>query len=160
MSRTDYTALRNKFNAPDANYTLLNGSHPVNGRRQVWDGDYTREQYLRSVDHLIGVLDGTISEREVLQDNQSRPERPDVVVWLDKSARPASWFVDAFWNQLAAPDAAKPRCEFLRIDRRDWLGHMGYTDAQARNAESKQSASNSSPTTLSSGSGRSSAHSR
>ncbi len=130
-------ALRARFSAPEANYNVLNADHPVFGRRGVWDGDYTRELYIRSTDHMIGVLDGTIAEREVVDPACGPVKRPDVVIWLDKSARPCSWFVVAFWDQFATPDATKPRYEFLRIDRRDWLQHMGYSDAEARNAAPK-----------------------
>ncbi|WP_162625648.1 hypothetical protein [Mycolicibacterium llatzerense] len=137
LSAAEYTALRQRFSADDANYHLLNGFHPVFGRRGVWDGDYARQHYLRSVDHLIGVLDGSIAGREVPEPDRPESHRPDIVVWLDKSARPASWFVDAFWDLIATPDSIRPRYEFLRIDRRDWLGHMGYDDARARNAAPK-----------------------
>lgn len=137
LTDPQYAALRRRFSADEDNYSLVNAAHPVFGRRGVWDGDYTRQQYLRSVDHLIGVLDGTIAEREVCVGDTDNWPAPDVVVWLDKSARPASWFVDAFWEQLAAPGARKPRYEFLRIDRRDWLCHMGYSDTEARNATRK-----------------------
>lgn len=138
LSAFEYSALKLRFAADDADYHLINGQHPVFGKRGVWDGDYARQQYLRSVDHLIGVIDGTIAEREVPEPNHVCSVRPDVVVWLDKSARPASWFVDAFWEQIAVEGRIKPRYEFLRIDRRDWLSHMGYDDAQARNAEPKK----------------------
>ena len=138
LSAFEYSSLKGRFAADDADYHLINGQHPVFGKRGVWDGDYTRQQYLRSVDHLIGVIDGTIAEREVSEPNHVRSVRPDVVVWLDKSARPASWFVDAFWEQIAVEGRIKPRYEFLRIDRRDWLSHMGYDDAQARNTEPKK----------------------
>lgn len=137
LSKDEYVALRARFRANDANYHLLNGFHPVFGRRGVWDGDYTRQHYVRSVDHLIGVLDGTIAGREVPEPGRPHSSRPDIVVWLDKSARPASWFVDAFWDLIAAPGSVRPRYEFLRIDRRDWLGHMGYDDTTARNAAPK-----------------------
>jgi hypothetical protein len=137
LSDEQYAALRQRFSADEDNYNFLNETHPVAGRRKVWDGDYVRQEYLRSVDHLIGVLDGTILDRQVQPAAQDVTGAPEVVVWLDKSARPASWFVDAFWEQLAVPDSRRPRYEFLRIDRRDWLGHMGYTDAQAKNAAPK-----------------------
>lgn len=61
------------------------------------------------------------------------------MVWLDKSARPASWIVDASWDRIATEGSQRPRYEFVRIDRRDWLVHMGYTDTQARNAAAKKS---------------------
>lgn len=137
LSETEYSSLRTRFSADDANYNFLNATHPVFGRRGVWDGDYARQQYLRSVDHLIGLLDGTITAPD-LQAPGVAHAKPDVVVWLDKSARPASWIVDAFWDQIAAEGSRRPRYEFVRIDRRDWLVHMGYTDAQARNATAKR----------------------
>ncbi|ABM16728.1 hypothetical protein [Mycolicibacterium vanbaalenii] len=138
LTNEEYLTLRTRFSAPEENYNLLGSEHPVFGRRKIWDGDYTREQYLRSVDHLIGVLDGTKRDREAGSGTDRQAQRPDVVVWLDKSARPCSWFVDAFWDQIAVPHTSKPRYEFLRIDRRDWLTHMGYTDTEARNAVRKE----------------------
>jgi len=137
LSEAEYLSLRQRFSADDADYTLLNATHPVFGHRGIWDGDYARQQYLRSVDHLIGLLDGTITEPDLKAPGVATT-KPDVVVWLDKSARPASWFVDAFWDQIAAKGSQRPRYEFVRIDRRDWLVHMGYTDAQARNAAPKR----------------------
>lgn len=134
LTQGEYESLRTRFGADDANYNFLNATHPVFGRTHIWDGDYTRQQYLRSVDHLIGVLDGTITKHDV---GGAVDGRPDVVVWLDKSARPACWFVDAFWELMAAPGSSRPRDEFVRIDRRDWLIHMGYSDSQARNAAPK-----------------------
>lgn len=137
LSEDKYSCLRARFRADDANYNLLNSTHPVFGRRGVWDGDYARQQYLRSVDHLIGLLDGTITKPDLATPGAVHA-KPDVVVWLDKSARPASWIVDAFWDQIATEGSQRPLYEFVRIDRRDWLIHMGYTDTQARNASTKK----------------------
>lgn len=61
LSEVEYRVLRERFSANDANYNFLNATHPVFGCRGVWDGDYAPQQYLRSVDHLIGLLDGTIT---------------------------------------------------------------------------------------------------
>lgn len=99
LSEAEYLSLRQRFSADDADYTLLNATHPVFGHRGIWNGDYARQQCLRSVDHLIGLLDGTITEPD-LKAPGAATTKPDVVVWLDKSARPASWFR----RRLLGPD--------------------------------------------------------
>jgi hypothetical protein len=72
LTQGEYESLRTRFGADDANYNFLNATHPVFGRTHVWDGDYTRQQYLRSVDHLIGVLDGTITKHDVVRSTMVR----------------------------------------------------------------------------------------
>lgn len=66
--------------------------------------------------------------------------RPDTVIFLDKSARPVAWLVNAFWSLCAltepdggAPIPPRPRFCFLNIDRRQWrdvmdpIGTGGYS---------------------------------
>ena len=45
--------------------------------------------------------------------------RTDVAIYLDKSARPVSWFVDEFWEDVT--DLPKPETEHLAIDRKVWF---------------------------------------
>ncbi len=46
----------------------------------------------------------------------------DVAIYLDKSARPVSWFVDELWE--ATTDKPKPETEHLAIDRKAWFRYF------------------------------------
>lgn len=100
----------------------------------VWDMRHVAEEYVKSTDKIIGILDGSIEDRELADpDNKEQSKQaPDVVIYLDKSARPVSWFVDEFWDQMARKEEVdgkecpikKPEAKFLNIDRADWLMRM------------------------------------
>lgn len=47
----------------------------------------------------------------------------DVVIYLDKSARPVSWLVDAFWDDFT--DKKKPEKFFSAIDREEMFNMIG-----------------------------------
>jgi|GEM_PF-780750 len=130
------------------NYEIVDGGHQrvtyrKNGQllfeqSHVWDDTYVREQYIRETDELIGRFDGTIIEPghgDVLDARipEGEPRIPDSVIYLDKSARPVAWFVDAFWDQIAAPGAKKPAEEYLNIDRANWFTYLGHTIEDAEN---------------------------
>jgi hypothetical protein len=129
-----FQALRERFHDDEDNYTLLRGDkQKVRGEMNRWDTDYTLEQYVKATDRMVGMLDGSVQER-VLKDpiNPERStEAPDTVIWLDKSARPVSWFVDDLWEQFAEPDAEKPSYEFLNIDRINWFKRQGHQEHDA-----------------------------
>ena len=133
---------------PEENYSLLRGdkqpvSYLANGRLAIdvtgtWTDEYTREQYLRETDELIGRCDGSITDIRTNDIYDPRIEKgeshvPDAVVYLDKSARPVEWLVDAFWDQMAKEGAKKPRSEFLNIDRGNWFTYLGYATEDAQN---------------------------
>jgi hypothetical protein len=136
---------------PTDSYRLLNIPIPYR-RERLQSEQATLEEYVTCTDQVIGLLDGTIQPegkiREVdrsslLENGRVRFEvsdveevddlsRPDVVVWLDKSARPVSWMVREFWDQLAAKDDVgnpvhPPRSIFLNIDREPWLYRTGIS---------------------------------
>lgn len=121
-------------------YEVLTDEQKVKTRTKVWDSDYVRQKYLTSLDGIIGRLDGSIGERDVLDpdDPERSKEAPDTVIWLDKSARPVSWMNDALWDQIAEEGAVKPSDEFLNIDRRNWLSKMGYSHDDARDSIRKK----------------------
>lgn len=130
-----------------ANYEVLDGEHQSvlyrkNGKLVheygVWDDDYVREQYVRETDGLIGRFDGSITEPspgDILDDRipEGEPRIPDTALYLDKSARPVAWLVDALWEQMATPGAKKPNEEFLNIDRANWFTYLGHTIEDAEN---------------------------
>ena len=129
-----YNELRQEFHSEPANYNLLRGDvQAVRGRNRVWDDDFTREKYIQATDNMIGMLDGSITEREIYDpDNKERSQQaPDTVIWLDKSARPVSWFVDAYWERFADPEATRPTDEFLNIDRVNWFMRQGHSKIDA-----------------------------
>ena len=121
----------------EANFQRLTGAlQAVRGKTNSWDTDYTAERYVAATDHMIGLLSGDIQERAITDPDNPElfQEKPDTVIWLDKSARPVSWFVDAFWEQLADSDVEKPTDEFLNIDRVNWFVKQGHSlvDAERR----------------------------
>lgn len=47
--------------------------------------------------------------------------RPDVLIFLDKSARPAAWFFSALWKEMY-PDESKPEIKFVNIGQEKGIG--------------------------------------
>ena len=60
--------------------------------------------------------------RDLAGESGKLPET-DVAIYLDKSARPVSWFVNEFWEDFT--DKSKPQTEHLAIDRRIWFRYFG-----------------------------------
>ena len=60
--------------------------------------------------------------KKLVGEDEKLPQA-DVVIYLDKSARPVSWFVDEFWEDFT--DKPKPRKEHLAIDRKAWFDYFG-----------------------------------
>lgn len=126
--------LVNRFNEPESNYSLFregvqgflfDSKKPRDQRR---DTEAILRMYTTFTDKLVGVADGSIEHRDIedpLQPERSH-QKPDVLLFLDKSARPVSWMVDAFWEQFAKEDAEKPDYEFLNIDRTNWFMRQGH----------------------------------
>lgn len=103
---------------PDTEYRILKGHSLENGTQKT--DEQLREQYLRNTDRLIGIIDGTISDKEPY----------DVVLYLDKSGRPVAWMVNELWDDLARQAGTsfdddivppRPQTYFLNIDREQWL---------------------------------------
>ena len=68
-------------------------------------------------------LSKTFDTIDDLTGKSEKLPKTDVAIYLDKSARPISWFVDEFWDD--ATDTLKPRTEHLAIDRKAWFDHYG-----------------------------------
>lgn len=132
-----YEQIREDHHATKGNFELLRGDkQAVHEEFNVWSDDFVLEQYVSETDQLIGIMDGTISDDRAIEIKdpaigEDEPVNPDTVIWLDKSARPVSWFVDAFWEQFADTDAKKPDYEFLNIDRINWFIHTGHDESVA-----------------------------
>lgn len=74
-----------------------------------------------------------VTDAQIQREYLSRTERfiddvvankPDALIFLDKSARPVSWLVDGMWAS-AAPGVKKPQIYFLNIDREQWRDTVG-----------------------------------
>ena len=129
-----FDELNDRFSQPVNNYERLRGDvQTVRERTNVWDTDTTLERYVSSTDHIVGILDGSIGERALFDpdDPERSTEKPDVVIWLDKSARPVSWFVDDLWEQMSVEGSEKPAYEFLNIDRANWFKRLGHSEEAA-----------------------------
>ena len=129
--------LKAQYRSDDSNYEVLRGDkQKVKERANQWSSDIVRQKYVNETDQLIGILDGSITDTDAI--DMFDPEKgevesfaPDTVLWLDKSARPVSWLVDAFWEQMADPNAQKPEYEFLNIDRVNWFVFAGHDEGAA-----------------------------
>lgn len=107
-----------KIAPPQVEYSILTGHYLEDGS---WiDDKKLREIYIKYTDKLIGTIDGTLENER----------KSDAVIYLDKSARPVAWMVDAFWEMLARQVGTKytdnivpkkPDTFFLNIDREQWL---------------------------------------
>jgi hypothetical protein len=110
--------------APEANfhYELLRGHKRTDGSYKT--DDQLRSEYVRRTDELIRTFtDGVVFEDA--QTGERQLEKPDVVVYLDKSARPVAWLVKELWPKLAAlpgePVPEMPETRFVNIDREQWV---------------------------------------
>lgn len=118
-----------QFDEPEGNYNLLReGKQGTRNNKDSWDTEVILEKYVTGTDKVIGLLDGSIRKRAVAidQEDERSSEAPDAVIYLDKSARPVSWLVDALWDQIAVEDAVKPETEYLNIDRTNWFMSQGH----------------------------------
>ncbi len=77
--------------------------------------------YVKDTALLISVIDGRLSGAPY-----------DHVIYLDKSARPVSWLVNLFWEDLAAGGPGgrpvrRPRHSYINIDRAPWFRNAGIS---------------------------------
>lgn len=99
-------------------YKILKGHRLEDGSTK--SQEQLLRQYVTNTDRLIGKLDGTIEGEPPF----------DVVILLDKSARPVAWLMAELWPILArkqglpydqAETPELPSRYFLNIDREQWL---------------------------------------
>lgn len=101
------------------------------------DGSYKTDQQLRM--EYITLTDKLISRVQEgarvhnPETNAIEYQPFDNIIFLDKSARPVSWLMRAFWDRLATEeDGSKtpmPRMNFLNIDREQWIGQVDQEGA-------------------------------
>jgi hypothetical protein len=104
-------------------YELLVGHRRTDGTYKT--DEQLRMEYIQLTDKLVHAMtDGVgVVDRET---GEHRTEKPDVVVWLDKSSRPLAWLTSELWDRLApAPGSdevpKKPDFCFVNIDRDQWV---------------------------------------
>ena len=78
--------------------------------------DVTMSRYVTETADTVAVLAG-----ESEKDRELPPT--DLVVYLDKSARPVSFLVNEFWTTFT--NQKRPKSTFLAIDRVRWLHYLG-----------------------------------
>lgn len=119
-SSPEATPQINRFVAKAENYSLLH--RHLKAQPDLWtDMSKVAKEYIRRTEKIIRVLDGTSENRDMedYDNNLVKSGAPEVVIYLDKSARPVSWLVSKFWDDIANDKAVKPIIKFLNIDRND-----------------------------------------
>lgn len=84
-----------------------------------WGIDKTLSEYVTSTASLVAELDGTAQSYE----KDAEKEKPDHIVYLDKSARPVSWLVNLFWEDFSKEK--RPEHSYLNVDRMPWFRAVG-----------------------------------
>src|SRR5690606_2842337 len=82
-------------------YQLLRGHFRTDGSFK--NDDQLRSEYVSLTDSLVYKM----TEGVTVEDPQTKERvvrKPDVVVWLDKSARPVSWLTKELWDTLAVDE--------------------------------------------------------
>lgn len=107
-------------------YRLLTGHRRTDGS---WKTDQQLHmEYIQLTDELVRQMTEGV-EIPDLETGRVTVEKPDVVIWLDKSARPVSWLTKELWPKLAAdPEtgevAKMPEFKFVNIDREQWVNEL------------------------------------
>lgn len=137
MSPSRRRELVQRFNEPEDNYQLLHenaqGQKNTGSVMDRLDTNGILQKYVQHTDKMIGVADGSIAERSIYDpvNPERSTQKPDTIIFLDKSARPVADFMNALWEQLAKEGAEMPDFEFLNIDRVNWFMDQGYRREEA-----------------------------
>jgi hypothetical protein len=132
--------LNTRFHVDPADFSILRkqaGMKTLPGARGKelvqMDINETAERYVSQTAQLIAKLDGSDEDESI---------KPDHVIYLDKSARPVSWLVNIFWDDMADVDSedsakktARPEHSYLNIDRVNWFTRTGAKINAAGNGE-------------------------
>lgn len=100
-----------RFNVNPDDFPIFN--RHANGSEE-WNINKTLSVYLGHTAELIAKIDGTSTYSE----DKNQP-KADCVVYLDKSARPVSWLVNAMWEDFS--EEKRPESRYLAIDRMPWF---------------------------------------
>lgn len=110
---------------PPFEYKLLTGHRRTDGSWK--SSDELRTEYLTQTDELIRkAVEGV--EYTDPATGEVKVERPDAIVWLDKSARPVSWIMNEMWQKFAADAEGnvpqRPDFYYANIDREQWVNTL------------------------------------
>lgn len=100
-----------RFNVNPDNFPIFN--RHAHGSEE-WNINKTLSTYLTRTAELIAKMDGT----STFPEDENKP-KTDCVVYLDKSARPVSWLVNAMWEDFSSEK--RPESHYLAIDRTPWF---------------------------------------
>lgn len=102
-------------------YKLLRGHDKTDGSYK--SDEQLQMEYLQRTDALIQKMTEGIDTVNG-QTGEIENHIPDVVIFLDKSARPLAWLTNELWDKFAADSdgkvADKPDFRFLNIDKEQW----------------------------------------
>jgi hypothetical protein len=103
-------------------YELLKGHNRTDGSYKT--GEQLRVEYVERTDDLVYQMTHGVKVKNP-ETGDYEVSKPDVVIWLDKSARPVSWLTKELWSTLASekdgevPDM--PLFNYANIDRQQWV---------------------------------------
>ena len=117
--------LKERFSVDSDKYSILRYQQDADGN--TMEINETATKYISNTARMIAEADGS-SEKE-------GSFKPDTILFLDKSARPVSWFMQRFWKDLAVEDSKKPDFTFLNIDRTDVYNYLGVSNNDGRSLE-------------------------
>lgn len=106
----------------DFNYRIIRGHYRKDGKPV--NSAQVHMEYITRTDYLIQAMVDGVSVQDPETGNY-QVEKPEVVIFLDKSGRPLQWLVDGLWDKLAPKAGSseipkKPKFKFLNIDREQW----------------------------------------
>lgn len=98
-----------------------------------WGIDKTCHEYVNKTAEIIATIDGSSTEYDKKTEQGEKLEKPDFIIYLDKSARPVSWFVNVFWDEFSKEK--RPEHTYLNIDRLPWFQRVGIDVDSSGNAD-------------------------
>lgn len=93
---------------------------PIPKGNNEYDTKKTCRPYKETVHTYLKKTKDTIRD---LTGESGKLPKTDVAIYLDKSARPVSWFVDELWENVTKEP--RPETAHLAIDRTIWFRHFG-----------------------------------
>ena len=122
-----------KLNRLASDFKVNPEDYPIFDRQNILVSLEPKKQYERwNIDHTLSTYIGFTYDTIRAMDGSSEEfPKIDEAIYLDKSARPVSKLVEAFWEDFAEknPDTGKPvempNPSFLNVDRLDWFRRVG-----------------------------------
>jgi hypothetical protein len=119
------TSPPSEFVVSTGEYKVLN-IHKVRNEER-FEGKDMRDvawEYIYRTNRLIEIIEGRYSNEKYGEIRSTDGEKYDghkfdTVIYLDKSARPVSWLVRKFWQNLSNGENVQPTIHFLNINHKD-----------------------------------------